>query len=251
MFERRALIALGACLAGCLTAGAHMPTLSDGTAADAESALELVDVQVSRVVYHEVTAAAPQLWLTFTIDEPQSLKVNLGVPFIERLADFRPALALLGPGLPAAPADLPFKVPTSLGAQVFTTDAVATPEFFNEPFSGTQSWIVSDDTLDLPAAGRYYLVAFVPSGELGKLWVAPGVKEVFTPADIAGLAQLLPAVRVFHEADPTAVPCFLMPAGLALAALPLYLMRRGRGRSAALNSPAGSTPGTRNGGRRS
>lgn len=240
MFERRALIVLGTCLAGCLTAGAHVPTLSDGTAVDAENAIELVDVQISRVVYHEVTAAAPQLWLTFTIDAPQSLKVNLGVPYIERLADFRPALALLGPELPAAPAGLPFEVPTGLGAQLFTTDDVATPEFFNEPFSGTQSWIVFDDTLDLPAAGRYYLVAFVPSAELGKLWVAPGVKEVFTPADIAGLAQLLPAVRTFHEADPNAVPCFLIPAGFALAALPLYLMRRRRGRNAAVNSPVGA-----------
>ncbi|HQL55873.1 MAG TPA: hypothetical protein PLQ87_14285, partial [Phycisphaerae bacterium] len=53
-------------------AWAHRPTLSDGSARDASTALYISDVDLSQVVYHEVTAESPQLWLTFHLNEGQS-----------------------------------------------------------------------------------------------------------------------------------------------------------------------------------
>jgi len=207
------------------TAWAHQPTISDGSAVDAEHAIEFADVQVSRVAYHEVTAEAAQLWITFQIDQPQQLKLQLGVPLIERLAEFRPALALLGPGLPEV--DLPFDTPQGLGGRVFTSDDVTEPEAFDEPFTGTSSWIVVDETVELPAAGRYYVVAYVPSGETGKLWTALGELEVFDLDDIAELAEVVAQVRAFHEVpEGAAPPCFLLPLGVALTALPLWRLRQ-------------------------
>ena len=41
---------------------AHRPTMSDGSAVDADHAIEFQDVQISRVVYHEVTKQAPRVW---------------------------------------------------------------------------------------------------------------------------------------------------------------------------------------------
>ena len=98
-------------------AWAHRPILSDGSARDASTALYIADVDLSQVVYHEVTAESPQLWLAFDLNAGQSLYFQLGVPVIERLKDYRPALVLIGPGLPQA--DLPFAVPTGLGAERF------------------------------------------------------------------------------------------------------------------------------------
>lgn len=199
-------------------APAHQPILSDGSANSPESAILLRDVQISRVIYHEVTAEAPQVWMAFDVSEPQSLKVTLGVPFIDRLAAYRPAVALIGPGLP--PTDLPQGSPAGLGGVVIDTRDVAEPEFFNEPFSGTQSWIVAEQELELPQAGRYYLVAYSPTNEAGKLWVAPGVKEVFSAADFGSLAGDLGDVRAFHEVSAgTALPCVLFPLGLAVAGI--------------------------------
>lgn len=202
----------GACLGALLWAAVawgHVPTLSDGSAIDADSAIELQDVQISRVFYHEITADAPQLWLTFEVTGPQALKLRLAVPVIERYARFRPAMALLGPGLP--PAELPFEVPGDRGAQVFASHEVTAPEVYDEIFSGTQAWIMRDEEAWLPEAGRYYLVAYAPSEDLGRLWVALGVKEVFGPEDIATLSEDIAAIRAFHEVGPDAAPpCFLV-----------------------------------------
>lgn len=205
----------------CSAARAHQPTLSDGSAIDAANAIEFTDVQISRVVYHEVTAEAGQLWLTFEVDTPQTLRIQLGLPFIDRLEDYRPALALLGPELPAA--DLPFEAPEGLGALVFETDDITDPVVFDEPFSGTTSWILLEEDVELPAAGRYYVVAYAPTGETGKLWVAPGQEEAFSFADIVSLPAVLDDVRAFHEVEGGGgLPCFALPAGLLLTALPVW-----------------------------
>ena len=199
-------------------AWAHRPIISDGSARDASMALYISDVTLSQVVYDEVTAESPQLWLAFDLNEGQLLYFQLGVPVIDRLKDYRPALALVAPGLP--PSDLPFAIPDGLGAQEFTSAQITEPTDFYEPFSGTSSWILLTETVTVPAAGRYYLVAYDPAGQSGKLWVTLGKREDFSLADIAELQGILPKVRQFHEigAAPAGLPCFLAPMALTLTA---------------------------------
>ena len=176
---------------------AHQPIISDGTAVAADQAIFLDDVQISRVVYHEVTEDAPQVWLAFEVAEPQVLDLSLGVPKIYRLENFRPAYAIFGPGLPAFSG--PIDAPQGLGGLFFSTEEVMEPEVFDEPFSCTSSWILDERQVDLPAAGRYYIVAFAPQGELGKLWIAPGIEEVFPLTEIFALMRSTREVRAFHE----------------------------------------------------
>jgi hypothetical protein len=221
---------------------AHQPTMSDGTAIDPDSAIELDDIQLSRVIYHEITEDAPSLWLTFDVDEPQSLFVSLGLPLLNRLESFRPAFAVLGPGLPAI--DLPIEVPEGLGGLVFETDEVLEPEVFDEPFSGTSSWILREEDVDLPEAGTYFIVAFVPSGEAGKLWLAPGDREEFGLGDIIRLSGVLDEVRVFHETSGGAFPCFLFPLAAILMVMPVLglLGKRKRGRAPGAQGPDEVSP---------
>ena len=89
-----------------------------------------------------------------------------------------------------------------------------------EPFSGTSSWILLTETVTVPAAGRFYLVAYDAVGQPGKLWVALGQREEFSLSDIAALQGILPRVRQFHEtgAAPAGLPCFLAPLAAALTA---------------------------------
>lgn len=193
---------------------AHQPILSDGTAIDAQHAIQLDDVQISRVVYHEVTSDARQVWLTFEISEPQELKFQLGVPKIPGLESYRPAMAIFGPGLPSVAAG--FSVPEGLGGIVYDSRDVTEPTVFNEPFSGTSSWIMVETGVSLPAAGRYYVVGYSPRNEAGKLWIALGEEEQFDADALGSLAADIAAVRDFHEVSAAgAFPCFLFPFALA------------------------------------
>jgi hypothetical protein len=211
----------------CAESQAHQPTMSDGTAVDADHAIEFVDVQISRVVYHEITEQAPRLWITFEVDEAQELRLQLGLPFIDRLSEYRPALVLLGPELPEV--ELPFEFPEGLGGLIFNTDDISDPEVFYEPFSGTTSWILLEQDAQLPAAGRYYVVAYEPSGTPGKLWVALGIEEVFGLGDILSLPAVLGQVRSFHEVPGCGTgPCFLFPTAAGLIMFRLVGPRRKR-----------------------
>lgn len=194
------------------TAQAHFPVFSTPDTGQApESAVFIEDATVSHAVYHEITAESPRLWVTFDLSAGQEIYVQLGVPVLERLTDFRPAVAVLGPGLPDV--DLPFEIPEGLGGVVLTTGDIDEPEFFHEHFTGTESWIFGELDEVAPESGRYYVVAFVPSGDTGKLWVAVGRREVFDPEDLAALAELVPRVSAFHETEATGLitpflPCF-------------------------------------------
>ncbi|MHC4828544.1 MAG: CIA30 family protein [Planctomycetota bacterium] len=179
------------------TAFAHRPTMSDGAASDADHAIEFQDVQISRVVYHEVTEQAPRVWITFEIDQPQTLFLQIGVPVLDRLRDYRPALALIGPGLPDL--RLPFESPGGLGGVVIDTRDIERPRDFYEPFTKTRSWILREKDVLLPEAGRYYVVAYEPDEQPGKLWAATGRKEVWNSSDILNMSKIMTQVRRFHE----------------------------------------------------
>jgi hypothetical protein len=176
---------------------AHKPVWSDGSNIDLEHALPLETTDVSQVIYYAITADTPQLWLTFEGNKGQEFYLQLGVPVIERLKDFRPALAILGPGWPVV--DVPFNVPEGDGGLVFQTSDINTPRFFHESFTGTDSWIFLEETLTLPASGKYYVAAYVPSDQRGKLWVSVGTTEDFGLQDIFTFTDTIVKVRDFHE----------------------------------------------------
>jgi hypothetical protein len=200
-----------AILAACGVAPvlAHQPTLSDGSATSFESALAFANPDISRVVYHTVTDDAPRIWIALEIDAPRSLLVQLAVPKVDRLSEFRPALAIVGPELPAN--EVPFTTPDDTGALVFDT-AGQEPEVFDEPFTGTTSWIFVEEQVEFPAAGRYYLVGYAPGETTGKLWVAWGTEEAFSLQDVLGLPEMIRDVREFHEMEPgIGLPCVMLP----------------------------------------
>lgn len=176
---------------------AHKPLDNYLGAKDYEGAIQIEDPDVSYVVYHEVTEERPRVWLKLNADAGYKLYVSLGVPVIDRLKEYHPALAVVGPGLPEV--EFPFDHPDGLGAVVFTAESVATPEFFHEPFTGTDSWIYIQEWVTLPDTGTYYVVGYHPEDTPGKLWIAPGTKEQWGIGDIFSLPSIIRPVREFHE----------------------------------------------------
>lgn len=182
---------------------AHRPTISDGRFGSAESAFLIDDLAISIAVYHEVTCAAPELWLAFDARAGDELYLQLGVPLLDRLAGFRPSVALLGPGLPEPADDLPFDIPEQpgqeLGAIVFHSSEVEEPAVFLEEFTGTRSWILRHARQYLSREGRYYLVAWNPAATTGTLWLATGEVDDFTGVDPEELAMTVERIKAFHE----------------------------------------------------
>jgi hypothetical protein len=107
-------------------------------------------------------------------------------------------LRFWGPGLNDP--NVPFSIPQGMGATRFDTHA-AKPHFFHEPFTGTDSWILATQTVTLPNGGRFYVVAFDPNQQSGKLWIAIGKKEKFGLTDWLGFGRIKKLVRQFHEVD--------------------------------------------------
>jgi hypothetical protein len=192
------LFALFVCLCFPSPADAHRPTFGEGFESE-DTAFEVEDPDISIVLYKEVTCDDPELWMTYEAEAGFPLYIQLGVPNIYRLADYRPSLVLLHPGLPEADTDLPFEVPEGFGALVFDATDRDEPDDFYEPFTATESWVWIEETVTLPESGTGYLVAYDPLGWTGKLWVAVGTVEDFSDVIPAQFGEWMREVNSFHE----------------------------------------------------
>jgi hypothetical protein len=178
-------------------ASAHRPIFTDAAGTNAETAIQMGSPDISQVVYRQITKETPEIWLTFSAPKEFALFIQVGVPVIDRLKDFRPAMAVIGPGLPNEA--MPFPVPDHMGAKIFSTQEVEKPRFFHEHFTNTDSWILRSETVKLTEPGRYYLVAFSPKKQTGKLWLSIGKKESFNLGDLMQFPVWKKRVQEFHE----------------------------------------------------
>ena len=180
-----------------LPAFAHKPASIGGIFSTAGQALQMEDIDVSQVVYSPLSDVNAQLWLTFEATAGTTLDVSLGLPVLDRLNDNRPKLAVLGPGLPTV--DLPIDTPPGAGGVVFDSAARGDPRFFHEHVTGTESWILREEAVTLPATGVYYVVAWPSGDQIDKLWVAIGKREQFGLRDLFSFPAIIRDVRSFHE----------------------------------------------------
>lgn len=197
---RRLFVSCWILILTAATASAHKPISIGGVFPTYDQALMMSEIDVSQVVYSPLSEANAQLWLVLQAEADTQLDVSLGVPVLERLTGYRPNLAVLAPGLPAI--DLPFMLPANVGGIVLASAGTQVPRAFHEPFTGTNSWILIEDSIELPVAGLAYIVAWAPNDQADKLWVAIGQREQFGPADFVSFPAIIREVRAFHEAGP-------------------------------------------------
>lgn len=181
------------------SAMAHRPIFPKVAPTSPETAAVVQRPKVSQVIYHEIAEGSEQVWLEFEGEAGQEIFLQIGVPVIDRLEDYRPTMALVGPGLPEA--DVHFELPAGCGIEAFGTGEIAEPRYFEEKFTGTDSWILRDATPTLPETGTYYVVGYAPEDEFGKLWLSIGTKEDFGISDMGRMRDWTRKVRRFHEMD--------------------------------------------------
>lgn len=183
------------------TSWAHRYINNEGSHTSADTAIPIGDINISQVVYHTVTPDTQTIWMSFEGKSGDVAKIQLGVPYIKGLENYRPAFALMGTNLPELDA-FPFDFPEGYGGIVYTTNHITEPEIFDEEFTGTESWRFEMQEITLPADGLYYIAGYVPSGGTGKFWVAPGTLEKFGVKDIFTLPWVIYKVRTFHQIFP-------------------------------------------------
>ncbi len=156
----------------------------------------MADPAISQVVVSRDNRNQPQAWLTFTVPEGFDLFVQIGIPVLPRLKDFRPALALIGPGLPKDPA--PFPLPDGMGSLIFPTKEVQNPRFFHEHFTGTDSWILRSETVRLKTGGALFPCGLfrrkIKRESYGWQWVPENLlaRWIFTVPGVAEEGPCLP-----------------------------------------------------------
>ena len=176
-------------------AAAHQPTFS-ADHADPDDAYAVEDEDLSIVLYQEISCEIPRVWLRYDTDPGYDLWLQLGVPVIDRLVDYRPSIAVLAAGLPEV--ELPFETPEGLGGVIYDTESVE-PGTFYEAFTATESWVIFEDEVTIPEGGEVFVVAWHPAGQTGKLWVASGTVEDFSDVDWDAAADWGELVNDFHE----------------------------------------------------
>ena len=183
---------------GLPVAEAHKPSYANGHSSPAE-AFEVVDPEISIALYATMTCTEDTLWMRMETGELDQVWLELVVPVLDRLEAYRPSLAIVAEGFPTA--DVPFDLPSNMGAIVISTDDVETPIDFFEPFTQTDSWILFRDWFDVPPHSDVYLVAYNPDEYTGKLWVAVGLTEDFSDVDMSQFGEWVDKTQAFHEVD--------------------------------------------------
>lgn len=83
----------------CPCVEAHRPVFTNEKGVDSETAVKITNPDVSQVIYRSLTNETPQLWLAFDAKKNFELFVQIGIPVIDRLKNFRPSFVVLGPDL--------------------------------------------------------------------------------------------------------------------------------------------------------
>jgi hypothetical protein len=163
---------------------AHRPIIEDRDTSGYGDPIYVPDSAVSWARYGFLGSQDDVDYYAFDVTEPQDVSVSILVPVRYVYRDFRPSLAILGPGINST-MPVPFDVPRSTGAHVISMPADS--ETFYEPFGGVNYWRspVSHIWLDRP--GRYYVVVFDRMHARGDYVLAIGEKESFPLSDIPGI----------------------------------------------------------------
>ena len=188
------------------SAQAHVPFMANDEHPTMQSALMIENITTSKVIYQIITNSTFESWIQFEGRAGDILYVQLGIPYIDELENYRPSVAILPPSRFPKLVDVDHDGIQGESLHVLNSTGIIHPEIFHERFTNTNSWILVEQTVNLAETGTYFIVSFSPNNEPGKLWLAVGREERFGPSDIAKLPSLIVEVRKFHESDPIGNP---------------------------------------------
>ena len=181
------------------TIGAHKP-VNVNYPATREDPIIITDHQISWAAYTELSKINEVDYYRFEVKEGEEIYANLLIPKIERLKDYDPTIALIGPGLPKdyEVNNIELKVKENEGVIAKRYESNTLEEFY-EPFTMTRYYVKQTLITKAPVTGNYHLTVFNENNQKGKYVFAIGRKEEWKPAEIAKLPKTWWDVRMFME----------------------------------------------------
>lgn len=149
----------------------------------------------------------------------QELFAQILVPTSPPNKDFRPAIALIGPGLQEPQGEIPFTLPQGSGALIFPWED---KEVFFEPFTQTRYYMAKEVRRSLPG-GTWYVAIFQPQGKAGKYTLTVGEKDRWGVKEILSFPLMWFRTRWWYS--PGQIIAIILGA-LALIALLTWLLAR-------------------------
>jgi len=189
-----------------LSALAHVPLDTSGSATK-DNPIFVEDHQISWAAYNQLDSAGDVDYYHFQAEQGEKIYFSLVIPQIERYQDFRPDVALIGPGLESNYAGYDPNYITSIFKLkadeniIIVRDDQANPEIFFEPFTMTSYWRRQQFSIPAPAAGTYYLAVFSAEQQQGKYTLAIGRREVWTFSDLIRMPKIWWDTRIFVEKE--------------------------------------------------
>ncbi len=185
------------------------PVVIDGDFTEARTAHQIAEPDKGHIGYHHARPEAPALWFRFDGDYGDRITLRLGVPALDRYRLLRPAIAVLGQGLPPIEDMVPFEIPEGYGGKVYHAADLDVARH-EENYSGAISWRFETIEHTLNASGRIYLVGFIPIPDDpdanydpealdGKFWMSVGHRVNFQLRDLARTYRRTAAIRAFFE----------------------------------------------------
>lgn len=159
---------------------AHAP-LGSGDNESIDRATAIPDPTKSWAIYAELHSDGDPQYYTFNITAGQKIHVMLFKSMRSEESDFLPRLVIIGPNITeqgTIPTYVNVTIPSGAHARVVeSTQPTAT----YEPFSPSSFYSLSDETIDSPVQGTYYVVVYeqssTPTG--GHYGLAIGDRETY------------------------------------------------------------------------
>lgn len=162
---------------------AHLPVFKAGENENFSRAQEIFRPETAQMIFGKLQAGKTDFY-KFKIAGPFNLHIQLLTPKSKKYADFRPALAILGPGLDETEDYVPFLIEEGLGAIVLYDKQQAARETFFDYETLTRYFKGEEIRHYLTESGDYWLAVFNLENQPGAYAIRISDKENLRPAAI-------------------------------------------------------------------
>lgn len=203
------IIILGAALLFTAKVSAHIPLDTDA-AATREVPVEVEDHKISWAAYNILEDEDEVHYYRFSASAGEEIYASMLVPRLERLENYHPDYALIGPGLEnnysgMSSEEIKSRLIIEGGegviVQSYERDVGEESETFFEHFTRTEYWTRQESTIAAPETGTYYLAVFSRQNQTGKYVFSIGRQEKWGISDIIRLPGIWWNVRMFMEKE--------------------------------------------------
>jgi len=185
---------------------AHIPLDTD-VPATREEPIRVDDHRISWAAYSQLERQETIEYYRFSAEAGEEIFAEMLVPVLDRLENFTPDFALIGPGLEndfdglnreEVEARLDIREGEGVIVRGYHQEE---SEIFREHFTQTSYWRRQQDTITAPESGVYHLAVFSREGVTGKYVLAIGREEKWGARDIARMPKIWWVVRIFMEQE--------------------------------------------------